>query len=893
MAWSSNGRLILLENMQLNIKIIFTILLCLTAVGFSVSGQTFTGGSGDGYFATIEEMVDMTGVPTALSVSINQATVQADPTNLLPVIFDVVFSEDVTDFSFDDVTWIGTATGIIGSVSPLATGTTFTVTVTSVSTEGTLVPVIEANKVENVANKQNAASSSTDNSVLYEFPLTVTIEQAIGQADPTNGTPINFTATFSEAVTGFDDADVTINNSGGGTATATITGFGPYNIEISGYSGSGDITVSIGANVCTDLSGNSNTASTSVDNKVDFDLNAPTITLEQATSQPDPTNSTTMNFTATFNEEVTGFDGSDVTINNTGSGTVIATVTGTGPYNIEVSGYNGSGDITVSIGANVCTDLSGNSNTASTSVDNKVDFDLEAPTITLEQATSQPDPTNSTTMNFTATFSEEVTGFDGSDVTINNTGSGTAITTVTGTGPYNIEVSGYNGSGDITVSIGANVCTDLSGNSNTASTSVDNKVDFDLEAPTITLEQATSQPDPTNSTTMNFTATFSEEVTGFDGSDVTINNTGSGTATATVTGTGPYNIEISGYNGTGVITVSIGNNVCADLIGNANIASTSTDNSVDYAMGPLNVIINQNTSQTDPVNNLPILFDVEFSRQVVDFSFDDITWTGSATGINGSVTPTGTGTNFSISVTNAATEGTLIPVIEAGKVHDTFSTPNVASTSTDNIVTYDNSRPGIEIYIEPGQNNPTNNNIVSFRAILSEIASGFDASHINVSGTSGANTASLKGGPIDYTIDVEGMANDGTVIIDIAENQFTDNANNQNTQSVNIQNTIVYDVTRPDVIISTTETSPTNQTEIPVSFEFSSEVTGIEEGDINLNNAAISGFSQSGTSAWQATVIPEEEGVIEIQIPADVTTDLALNGNNASNLLQIEYQRGE
>ena len=44
---------------------------------------------------------------------------------------------------------------------------------------------------------------------------TVTINQASGQADPTTASPINFTATFSEAVTGFTGSDVSF---AGGTA---------------------------------------------------------------------------------------------------------------------------------------------------------------------------------------------------------------------------------------------------------------------------------------------------------------------------------------------------------------------------------------------------------------------------------------------------------------------------------------------------------------------------------------------------------------------------------------------------------------------------------------------------------------------------------------------------
>src|SRR5262245_28687055 len=46
---------------------------------------------------------------------------------------------------------------------------------------------------------------------------TVAITQAGGQLDPSNATTINFTATFSEAVSNFINSDVTL----GGTAGAT------------------------------------------------------------------------------------------------------------------------------------------------------------------------------------------------------------------------------------------------------------------------------------------------------------------------------------------------------------------------------------------------------------------------------------------------------------------------------------------------------------------------------------------------------------------------------------------------------------------------------------------------------------------------------------------------
>ena len=99
---------------------------------------------------------------------------------------------------------------------------------------------------------------------------TVTINQASGQADPTSSSPINFTVVFSEAVTGFTDADVTLSGTAGAT-TATVSG-GPttYNVAVSGMTSDGTVIATVPANVAEDAVGNDNTASTSTDNTVTY-----------------------------------------------------------------------------------------------------------------------------------------------------------------------------------------------------------------------------------------------------------------------------------------------------------------------------------------------------------------------------------------------------------------------------------------------------------------------------------------------------------------------------------------------------------------------------------------------------------------------------------------------
>src|SRR5204863_5961803 len=94
---------------------------------------------------------------------------------------------------------------------------------------------IPGGAVADAANNTNTASTSTDNTVLYDNTgPTVTVNQAGGQVDPTNATPINFTVVFSEPVSDFATGDVTLGGTAGAT-TAVVTGSGTtYIVAVSG-----------------------------------------------------------------------------------------------------------------------------------------------------------------------------------------------------------------------------------------------------------------------------------------------------------------------------------------------------------------------------------------------------------------------------------------------------------------------------------------------------------------------------------------------------------------------------------------------------------------------------------------------------------------------------------
>ncbi|MEI8205668.1 MAG: LamG-like jellyroll fold domain-containing protein [Kiritimatiellales bacterium] len=106
-------------------------------------------------------------------------------------------------------------------------------------------------------------------------PVTVTINQASGQADPANREPLNFTAVFSEPVADFVTGDVTISGTASGAKTATVSGSGTsYNVAVTGMSGSGTVIATIDVNKAHGALGNTNAASTSTDNTVAFNYTA-------------------------------------------------------------------------------------------------------------------------------------------------------------------------------------------------------------------------------------------------------------------------------------------------------------------------------------------------------------------------------------------------------------------------------------------------------------------------------------------------------------------------------------------------------------------------------------------------------------------------------------------
>src|SRR5262249_19505552 len=85
------------------------------------------------------------------TVTINQGSGHADPTNSSTITFDVHFSQGVTGFDESDINFAGSTVGgtLVANVSGPSGGQDYTVTVTGMSGAGTVVASIPANAALN------------------------------------------------------------------------------------------------------------------------------------------------------------------------------------------------------------------------------------------------------------------------------------------------------------------------------------------------------------------------------------------------------------------------------------------------------------------------------------------------------------------------------------------------------------------------------------------------------------------------------------------------------------------------------------------------------------------------------------------------------------------------
>jgi uncharacterized repeat protein (TIGR01451 family) len=531
----------------------------------------------------------------------------ANPTKASTVNFTVTFSEPVTGVAANNFTVVGSGvTGIVGVIT--GSGTTWNVPVVSVSGDGTVRLDLDQDlsSIEDGASNALAVAFTTGES--YDIDQTAPTVVSIVRADsnPTNATTVNFTVTFSEAVTGVDASNFTVAGSGVTGTVGTVTGSGTtWNVPLGSVSGDGTIRMDLDQNLSgiEDDASNALSAAFTTGEAYDIDQTAPTV-VSIVRADSNPTNATTVDFTVTFSESVTGVNGAKFSVVGSGVTGTVGTVTGSGStWNVPVNSVSGDGTIRVNLDQDMLNIVDGVSNAlaAAFTTGEAYDIDQTAPTV-VSIVRADSNPTNATTVNFTVTFSEPVTGVAGNNFTVVGSGVTGTVGTVTGSGTtWNVPVGSVSGDGTIRVELDQNLSNIEDGVSNalSAAFTTGESYDVDQSTPTV-ISIVRADSNPTSATTVRFLVVFSEDVTGVADSNFTVAAAGFSTGTiGVVSGSGStWAVDVTSVGGDGMIGIDFDQALSsvADAAGNGAAAA--------FTSGEVYTI-----DQTSPVVALVAYFD--------------------------------------------------------------------------------------------------------------------------------------------------------------------------------------------------------------------------------------------------------------------------------------------
>jgi len=773
------------------------------------------------------------------------------------------FSEVPTGFTDADLDVVGgTVTGLAATVDPLVWTAQFTAT--DGFTGAGSVTVVSDSYTDAALN---LGGSGSDSVTIDRTNPTVTVAIADGSLSDTDASSL-VTFTFSEAPTGFTDADLDVV---GGTITDLVATVDPlvWTAQFTatdGFTGTGSVTVVSDSYTDTALNlGGSGSDS------VTIDRTNPTVTVAVAeASLNDGTTSSLVTFT--FSEAPVGFTDADLDVVGgtvTGLAATVDPLVWTAQFT-ATDGFTGTGSVTVVSDSYTDAAL----NLGGSGTDN-VTIDRTNPTVTVVIADASLSDTDSSSL-VTFTFSEAPVSFTDADLDV----VGGTITDLVATVDPLVwtaqftATDGFTGVGSVTVV--SDSYTDAALN---LGGSGSDSVTIDRTNPTVTVAIADGALSDTDTSSL-VTFTFSEAPVGFTDADLDVVGGAITDLVATVdplVWTAQFTAT-DGFTGTGSVTVVSDTYTDAAL----NLGGSGSDSvTVDRTNPTVTVAIADGSlSDTDSSSLLTFTFSeapIGFTDADLDVvggtitdlvaTVDPLVWTAQFTATNG-FTGTGSVTVISDSYTDAAL--------------------NLGGSGSDS-VTIDRTNPTVTVAIADASLSDTDaSSLVTFT--FSEVPVGFTDADLDVVGGAITDLVATVD-PLVWTAQftaTNGFTGTGSVMV--VSDSYTDAALNLGGSG---SDSVTIDRTNPTVTVAIAEASLSDGTASSlVTFTFSEEPTGFTDTDLDVVGGTVTGLAATvDPLVWTAqfTATDGFTGTGSVTVTSDSYTDAALNlGGSGSDGVTVD-----
>ena len=891
-----------------------------TGYTFSPVNKSYANVTADQITQNYTALIVITIQPSVASI----VRFNPNPTHLASVDFTVTFSEFVTGVDAGDFTL--TKTGALNgeSIANVSGGPTiYTVTVNTGTGSGTLrvdMPT-SATIVNSAMNQMTGLPYTSGESYTIDKTAPTVISSVRNNVNLTNAASINFTVTFSEPMTGLDAGDFVLTKNGSLNGDSVVNvGGGPtvYTVTVNTGAGDGDLRLDLpsSATTVTDLGGNplQNLPYTNGESYV-VDKTAPTVGSSRRVNS-NPINVSSVDFTVTFSESVEDVDIGDFTLTKTSmiNGEFIMAVSGeAATYTITVNTGTGSGDLRLDLSASATiTELAGNplSGMPYTSGESYT-IDKTSPTV-VSVVRTNASLSSAASVDFNVTFSESVVGVDAVDFTLIKTGtlSGESVTGVSG-GPiiYMVTVNTGTGSGDLRLDVSATaIGADLTGNPLVGLPYLSGEsYTIDKTASTL-VSIVRASVNLTKSTSVDFTVTFPEPVTGVDADDFGLNKTGSlnGESVTGVSG-GPsiYTVTVNTGTGSGSLRLDvIVSATITNLAGNplAGLPYTSGESYTIDKNAP--TVISSVRNNVNPTNAASVGFTVNFSEPMMGVDAGDFALSKTGT-LSGEFVASVSGgpSTYTIIVNSGTRSGDLrLDVSASANVTDLAGNlhSGLPYTSGESY-TFDKDAP-LAVSIIRANLALTNAASVGFTVTFSEPVIGVDAVDFALTKTgtlSNESVTGVSGGPSIYTVTVNTGTGSGDLRLDVSTNAAAaDSTGNPLSGQPYISGeSYTIDKTAPTVLlIMRTNANLTSAASVDFTVTFSEPVTGVDVGDFALTKTGLLSSESfvgvsGGPTIYTVTINTGiGDGSLRLDVPVSATVaDLAV-GNSLTGL---SYTNGE